>query len=228
MTRLTVLEQARHRLVFLCVVLAFALLALVGPAAAEDTGVVHGTLTDNAVVKRAITDASVSIAGIPSAVDGQTYTVEGVPLGQQMLVVSAPRHVTLRRTVEVLAGDNTVDVSLGITAAETYRRYFNAYNHWKYWTAYKMVHPDVRAHYAFARYRAVMYFFTHPRYLSMRIVRTSTLATWRPEYLQKTYKDVKVIKSVRRYPWMGDIVTERGTGHWDKISGRWYSIFDWR
>jgi hypothetical protein len=211
-----------------CVVLSTALLVVTSPALAEGTAVVHGVLTDNAVVKKAVTGASVTVAGIPATVSGQSYMVAGVPTGQQTLVVSAPRHAKLAQTVLLLPGDNTVDVRLGLTAPETYRRYFNSYNHWRYRIAYKMVHPDVRAHCPYTRYYKEMWFWTHPPFLSTRILSVRTLATWRPEYLDKTYTDVKAIKSVRPYKWEGHIVTDRGVGHWDEISGRWYRIFDWR
>ena len=90
-----------------------------------------------------------------------------------------------------------------------------------------MVHPDVRAHYPFSEYREYMEFFTNPPYLSMRIISVRTLASWRPAYLDKTYHDVKAIRAERTYKWLGRIVTETGTGHWDQLSGRWYDIFDW-
>jgi hypothetical protein len=211
-----------------CVVLVAALLVVTTPALAEGTTVVHGVLTDNAVVKKAVTGASVTVAGIPATVSGQSYMVAGVPTGQQTIVVSAPRHVTLTQTTLVLPGDNTVDLSLGLTATETYLRYFDSYNHWRYRIAYKMLHPDVRAHYPYARYYKEMWFWTHPPFLSTRILSVRTLAKWRPVYLHKTYADVKAIESVRPYKWEGRIVTDRGVGHWVEISGRWYRISDWR
>ena len=223
------------RAVLLCVVVVAVLALVAAPAVATTpssttdgaTTVVHGVLTDNAVVKKAIRNATVTVAGMPATVSGQSYTVADVPVGQQTIVVSAARHVKLTQLVVILAGDNTINVSLGLTAKETYLRYFNSYNHFRYWTAYKMVHPDVRAHYPFARYRDYMWFFTHPPYLSTRVLQVRTLATWRPRYLHKTYRDVKAITSERPYKCMGEIITERGVGQWDEISGRWYRIFDW-
>ena len=83
----------RHSLVLFALIVALGLVA-VAPALAEGTAVVHGVLTDNAVVKKAVTGASVSVAGIPATVSGQSYTVAGVPPGQQTFVISAPRHIT--------------------------------------------------------------------------------------------------------------------------------------
>lgn len=217
----------RHALVLVVLVVALGLLGS-APALAEGTAVVRGVLSDNAVVKKAVTGASVTVAGIPATASGQSYEVAGVPTGQQTVVVRAPGHVTHTQVALVLPGDNTVDVSLGLTATETYLRYFDSYNHWRYRTAYKMVHPDIRARYPFSRYYKEMWFWTHPPFLSTRILSVRTLASWKPEYLDKTYTDVKAIKSVRPYKWEGQIVTDRGVGHWDEISGRWYRIFDWR
>ena len=220
--------MTRKTVILLLVVLGL-LAAVAAPALADDgtTGSVHGVLTENAVVEKPVVGASVTVAGIPATVSGQSYTVANVPVGQQTIVVSARRHVTTTQLVLLLAGDNTVNVSLGLTARESYLRYFDSYNHFRYRTAYRMVHPDVRAHYPFAKYRDYMWFFTHPPYLSTRVLHVRTLATWRPAYLHKTYRDVKAITSERPYKWLGHIVTERGVGNWDEISGRWYRIFDW-
>jgi hypothetical protein len=64
-------------------------------------------------------------------------------------------------------------------------------------------------------------------YLSMRIVKVATLATWRPRYLHKTYLDVEAVTRVLRYPCGGNVCSERGVQHWDMLRGRWYAIFNW-
>jgi hypothetical protein len=190
------------------------------------TGVVHGTIRDNAVVQKTVRNATVSVAGLPAAVDGNTYSLTGVPSGMQTMIVAAPRHAKLTQMVLVLEGDNLIDVRLDLTPAETYRRYYQAYNHFHYRLAYKMLHPDERAQVPYKDYYEEMYFFTHPPFLSMRILKVVMVPTWRARWLHKTYRDVAVITTRRTYrlPGVDQLLVDRGDGHWIQIDGRWYRI----
>jgi len=211
---------------FVGVVLLGALLIFSSPVlASADTAVVRGVLTENAAVMKLVVNAKVTIAGVPATVSGQGFTVANVPVGMQSMVASAPGHVTLKKTIDVLPGQNTLTVALAITVGETYRRYFNAYNHARFRVAYRMVHPDVRRHQTLSQFAASIRPFLP--WLSMRIVGIKTLAKWRPQYLGKTYYNVKAVDRVLRYKCIDGVCAERGVRHWDRISGRWYLISNW-
>lgn len=218
------------------ILLAALSLVFAAPAAAEDTAVLHGVLSDNAVVKKAIVNPTVTIGGTAATIDGAGYAVQGLPVGPQTVVVAAPRHITWTRVVTLLPGDNTLDVKLDLTVTETYRRYYAAYNHQRFYPAWKMVHPDVRGTMlqwgkplTYSRYVWYMKGWNLP-FLSMRIKSVSNVATWKPAARaglpHASYSHLKRIVRVIRYRLGGTVVAERCYNQWQQRSGRWYIIFD--
>jgi hypothetical protein len=220
--------------VVVAVVAASAVFAT--PAPAEGTAAVHGVLSDNAVVKKPVLNASVTVGGVPATIDGQGYSIQGVPVGLQTVVVAAPRHSTATRIVTLLPGDNTLDVALDLTVRESYLRYYAAYNHRRFDPAWRMVHPDVRGtmlqwgkKLTYSRYVWYMKTWNLP-FVSMRVKSVSSLATWRPEKRaglpHARYTDLKRVIRVICYRLDGTVVDERCYNLWQEISGRWYIIFD--
>lgn len=213
-----------------------ALLMFAAPALAADTATVRGTLTENATVIKAVTGAQVSVGGVSATVSGQSYQAIGVPLGTQPLVVTAPGHVKVVKAVELVAGDNVVDVVLDVKLKTTYTRYYQAYSHGHYRTAWGMMHPDVLDHlrvdgrrFTYKRYaRFVKSWAT--RWISGRYLRIEkTHRVWKTAAgsgLQPRYYDVKCIEYLHRLVYCGQLLKERGNSHWLQESGRWYLIFD--
>lgn len=232
-----------NRLRMLATAVLLAALSLVSgcnevatPALAEDTAVLHGVLSDNAVVKKPVLEATATVAGIAATIDGQSYRAEGLPIGPQTIVVTAPRHITRTQVVHLVPGDNTLDVALDLTVRETYKRYYAAYNHSRFYPAWKMVHPDVRGHMlqwgktlTYSRYVWYMKTWNLP-FLSMRIKSVSSVAAWTPRKQANLpharYTDLKRIVRVIRYRYSSDVFRERCYNLWQQISGRWYIIFD--
>ncbi len=215
---------------------SLAVLSLATSAlAADGTASVHGVLTENAVVKEPIVNASVTVGGIAATVTGASYAASGVPVGPQRVLVRAPGHPAYTGTVMVIPGDNTFNVRLLLTVRETYLRYYKEYNHARFYTAWKMVHPDVRGHLiqwghvlTYQRYVAYMRTWKLP-FVSMRIVSIGTQATWRPRpaahLVHTTYYNLQKIVRVIRYRY-DQVYTDRCYNRWQRISGRWYIIFD--
>jgi hypothetical protein len=226
----------RRKILAAAVLLAALSLVLATPALAQDAAVVHGVLSDNAEVKKPVVNPTVTVAGITATIDGSSYIAQGLPVGPQTLVVAAPGHVTSTQIVTLLPGDNTLDVALDLTVRETYQRYYAAYNHRRFGSAWQMVHPDVRGtmlqwgkRLTYSRYVWYMKGWNLP-FLSMRIERLSNLATWKPQERaglpHARYTDLKRIVRVIRYRFDGGVVAERCVNQWQQISGRWYIIFD--
>lgn len=226
----------RWRILTAFIVLAAASLVPATPALAEDTAILHGVLSDNAVVKKTVVNPTVTVGGIAATIDGTSYLAQGLPVGPQTVVITAPRHMTWAQIVTLLPGDNTLDVALDLTVRETYQRYYAAYNHRRFGPAWKMVHPDVRdtmlqwgKRLTYSRYVWYMKGWNLP-FLSMRIKSISDLATWRPRERagmpHAKYTDLKRVIRVIRYRFSGRVVAERCFNQWQQISGRWYIIFD--
>lgn len=212
------------------------LLVVTAPALAADTATVRGTLTENATVTRTVTSAYVSVGGVVATVTGQTYQATGVPLGSQPLVVTAPGHVKVEKTVELVAGDNVVDIIIDVKLKTMYMRYYQAYSHGHYSTAWRMMHPDVLDHlvvdgsrFTFKRYvRFIKSWAT--RWISCRYLGIEeTHRVWKTAAgsgLQARYSKVKCVEYLHRLAYGGQTQRERGNCHWLKESGRWYLIFD--
>lgn len=213
-----------------------ALLVLAAPALTADTATVRGSLTENATVAKAITGARVSVGGVLATVSGQSYAATGVPLGSQPLVVTAPGHVKVEKLVELVAGDNIVDVVLDVQLKTMYMRYYQAYSHGHYRTAWRMMHPDVLDHlvvdghrYTCRRYaRFIKSWAT--KWISCRYLGIEkTHRVWKTKAgsgLRRQYTNVKCVEYLHRFVWCGQTLRERGNSHWLRETGRWYLIFD--
>lgn len=211
-------------------------IAVATPQGDLETAVVRGSITENAAVIESVAGASVTIAGVAAVVQDQSYEVSGIPVGQQTLVVTAPGHPKLEKTVELVAGENVVDVVLDLTARTTYLRYFHAYSTGHLRTAWKMMHPDLldrldfrKKPFTFKRWAAFMTNRIH--YRTVRIVKIRTHETWKPHFprngLRRGYADVKCVTT--RFFWREDgrDLTQLccSPSHWQQISGRWYVLF---
>jgi hypothetical protein len=211
------------------------LLMLAAPAVAADTATVRGTLTENATVVKKIAGARVSVGGVSATVSGQSYEAIGVPVGSQVLVVTAPGHVRLEQTVELAAGDNVVDVALDVLLKTTYLRYYNAYSHGHYRTAWRMMHPDVLDHlvvdgrrFTYERYARFIKSWAS-RWISCRYLGIEeTHKVWKTAKgsgLQARYSNVKCVEYFHKLVYRGMPMEGRGNSHWLRESGRWYLIF---
>lgn len=195
---------------------------------ARDSGNLHGQLTDNAVVVKNITGATVTVGGKTVKANSKgRFDLQGIASGQQNIVVKAPQHADYRSTLLVQSGDNQVTVALDLTVLETYKRNFTAYSHRQYHVSYQIIHPDIRALYTYAQY--VAYMKTVPDVVSYKILRSKKLASWYADYLQKTYTNVWAITRVLRYhDSSGYFKDDPLTMHWAQVDGRWYAIFNWQ
>lgn len=198
------------------------------PIGARDSANLHGQLTDNAVVIKKVANATVTVGGMTVKADGKgRFELLGVTAGQEQIVVKAPGHADYQSTMVVQPGDNQVTVALDLTVFETYKRNFKAYSQKRYSVSYQILHPDVRAHYTYARY--VAYMKTVPDIVSYKITRSRKLASWHAPYLGKTYRNVWAITRVLRYHDSSGYFTDDPlTMHWGQVEGRWYAIFNWQ
>jgi len=195
---------------------------------AAKTGTIRGTLTENAVVVKKVAGATVKIAGktVKSTKAGR-FVMKGVAPGQRQIVITSSKHLTYRSTLVVQAGANAVTVVLDLTALETYKRNFRAYSTRDYAISYQIIHPDVRAFYAYEQY--VSYMKRVPDIVSYQIKKSRKLKSWRPTYLNKAYTNVWAITRVLRYhDASGYFNDDPLTTHWAQVEGRWYVLLNWR
>jgi hypothetical protein len=207
------------------------------PAFAAQAGTtVHGALSENAALVKAVVNAKVTVAGVPATITRQTYSVDGVPVGLQPVVVTAPGHTPYRATVEFVPGDNTLDVALDLTLKTSYQRYYKAYTTGHYAAAWKMVHPDVADHLVVDGRRFTLTRYTRfikswaTRWITGRYLRVEEVHhVWKTKAgsgLEPHYADVRCLEYFHRYVWCGNELSERGNSHWLRVEGRWCLIFD--
>jgi hypothetical protein len=215
-------------------------LVLVGSAPAlaaqPGTATVYGGLSENAALAKAVVNAKVTVAGIPATITGQAYSVDGVPVGLQSVVVTAPGHTPYRATVSFMPGDNTLDVALDLTLKTSYQRYYTAYTTGHYADAWEMVHPDVADHLVVDGRRFTLTRYTRfikswaARWITVRYLRVEEVHhVWKTKAgsgLEPRYTDVKCLEYFHRYVWRGNELSERGNSHWLRVEGRWCLIFD--
>ena len=193
---------------------------------ALEDGTVTGALRENAVIKKAVKDAQVTVAGKKAVLEGAKFVLAGVPVGSQTLKVVAPGHETYAQEITVAPGQNEAEVELNLTAVETYARMYQAIQFRHYRDAYQVVHPDIRRRYSFNAYvkddKA-----SYP-VLSMKVFGTKVLSKWKPSFLDKTYRHVVAIDRAVRWQDSWGSRTTNDTRHVVNIDGRWYLIYDWR
>jgi hypothetical protein len=187
-------------------------------------GQVAGSLTENAVEVLPIVKARVTIAGKAATVSGGHFSAADVPVGPQVVTVSAPGHEAFAEKVTIAAGANAVPVKLNLTPAATYMRYYEAYrfDHWR--LAYLYLHPDVRRHYSYQKFVKSM---AGEVTLSLKLFATKKLRTWHPSFAHKTYHNVVAIDRAYIYQDAYGTATDNATQHFQQIDGRWYIIWDW-
>lgn len=190
-----------------------------------EDGTVHVALKENAEARESIKKAKVTIGGKSvSAAQGARFTTTSVPVGEQTLVVTAPGHATVKKTITVVPGENNVKVALDLTPVETYMRYYLAYRFNRLQEAYRMLHPDVRKHYSYKKFVSDM---KSQITLGIKIFGAHTLTKWHPSYAHTTYHDVVAIDRAYTYRDAYGTSTENYTQHFQQINGRWYIIWDW-
>lgn len=221
---LIVAISGRRGLVLLALAVVFGLMVTAPALASTETATVHGTLVDDSVVQKTITGAVVTVAGIAATVDGQGFTASGVPLGQQTIEVRAPRHLAVKKTIEIIAGDNAIDVAVPITVRETMLR-FKAASIAK---RYAMFHQDMKAHVSYAQYRTFLRRIHHYPERYHRIVAIRTHLKWVLDKRDPPYLHVRQVVWRVTTSWPTGEVTWRKSYFWHKVSGRWGLLFDWR
>ncbi len=195
-------------------------------------GTVRGVLRENAEAPEPVGKAKVkvTIAGVRvKDIDGSAFTATSVPVGKREVEVTWPGHATLRETVDVAPGENSVKLALNLTPDETYMRYHDAILFKRFREAYRMVHPDVRRHYPYARFARLQRQFVDQFSVDeAKIGRVKLLAKWTPPYMDKTYRHVALVDRSLRVQYLGMTISDNTTQHWVGKDGRWYIHFDWR
>ena len=181
-------------------------------------------LEENTHDPNTVLDFVLTVDGIeiPHVELGEYLTTDILPPGTYEVRITSDIYEPFDLPMDFTAGEQTEEIELNITLAETYRRFNQANALHRYAESYNFIHPDVKSHLSLTAWTAAHDFSA--TVIDAAPEDTGVLDSWTSDLTGNTYHNVATFKR--------SFITERGdsrrasneTQHWIMSSGRWYIV----